>query len=190
MSSTKLNWWLRRRLSQRKRALLPQRNRKLQWERKHQLATWRKPSKCWIHSGQCAKVYFNTTNRKHSQENRLRLKRLEKVLSWGGWKKRKKNWKTTTLLFFVVQLEFAYHADNWTVHSKLSFLAVIAAQTKSGYSQILRVAEKKNVIHQPRSVRIGKNCTLCLAGGTQDRRHSFSQYEPPAWWITYISPWC
>ena len=45
-----------------------------------------------------------------------------------------------------------------------------------------------------RSVRIGKNCALCLgycprptaSGGIQDVGHSFSQYGPPGWWITYI----
>ena len=48
-------------------------NRKLQWERKHWLATWQKSTKWWIYNGQCPKVYFNTRNRKHSEENRLRL---------------------------------------------------------------------------------------------------------------------
>ena len=32
------------------------------------LATWRKPSKCWIYNGQCAKVCFNTTNGQHSEK--------------------------------------------------------------------------------------------------------------------------
>ena len=33
-------------------------------------------------NSQCnAKVYFNTTNGKHSEENRVRLKRLEKIIS-------------------------------------------------------------------------------------------------------------
>ena len=32
-------------------------------------------------NSQGAKVYFNTTSRKHSEENRLRLKQLEKVFS-------------------------------------------------------------------------------------------------------------
>ena len=36
--------------------------------------------------------------------------------------------------------------------------------------------KNKNVIHQPRSVRIGKNCALCLV--YQDLGHSFSQYRP------------
>ena len=47
----------------------------------------------------------------------------------------------------------------------------------------------KDVIHQPRSVRIGKNYALCLGyrpgpvalGGIQDLGHSFSQYGPPGW---------
>ena len=45
-----------------------------------------------------------------------------------------------------------------------------------------------------RSVRIGKNCTLGLEYGTRpaasgrtwDLLHSFSQYGPPSWQITYI----
>ena len=49
--------------------------------------------------------------------------------------------------------------------------------------------KNKNVIHWPRSVRIGRNCALCLStargpplaeGGTQDLGHSFSQYGPPS----------
>ena len=44
----------------------------------------------------------------------------------------------------------------------------------------------KNVIHRHWSVRIGKNCALCLeysprpaaSGRTWDRGHSFSQYGP------------
>ena len=49
--------------------------------------------------------------------------------------------------------------------------------------------KNKNVIHWPRSVRIGRNCALCLStargpplaeGGTQDFEHSFSQYGPPS----------
>ena len=43
--------------------------------------------------------------------------------------------------------------------------------------------KNKNVIHQPRSVRIGKNCAL--------RGHSFSQYRPLGWRITdiYVFSW-
>ena len=49
--------------------------------------------------------------------------------------------------------------------------------------------KNKNVIHQTRSVGIGKNCALCLeyrsrpaaSGGIQDFGHSFSQYGPPGW---------
>ena len=36
--------------------------------------------------------------------------------------------------------------------------------------------KNKNVIHQPRSVCIGKNCALCLV--YQDLGHCFSQYRP------------
>ena len=63
--------------------------------------------------------YILTQRTENSGENKLRLERLEKVLSSGGGGKKKKNWVTTPLLFFVVQLDFVYHADNWTVHSKL-----------------------------------------------------------------------
>ena len=52
----------------------------------------------------------------------------------------------------------------------------------------------KHVICRPRSVCIGKNCALGLgyghwppaSGCTQDLWHSFSQYGPPGWQITYI----
>ena len=128
----KNKFWLvlRRRLSQRKVVLLPRRNRKLRWEKKKKtsaLYRLRKPSKCWIHNRQYAYCIFicifvsifkkKHNERKHSEDNRLRFKRFEKVLFWGGWKN--KNWITIPSLFLVVQLEFVYHADNWTVHSKL-----------------------------------------------------------------------
>ena len=68
-------------------------------------------------------------------------------------------------------------------------LAMITALKCSGLSHAFRcvVEKNKNVIHQPRSVRIRKNCALCLeyrprpaaSGGIQDLRHSFSQYGPP-----------
>ena len=63
-------------------------------------------------------------------------------------------------------------------------LAVITALKCSGLSHAFRclVEKNKNVIHQPRSVRIGKNCALCI----QNLGHSFSQYGPPGWWIIYI----
>ena len=64
------------------------------------------------------------------------------------------------------------------------FLAAIAAQTYSGFFANIACCRKKNknVIH------------LCLAYrprptascGTQDLGQSFSQYGPPAWWITYV----
>ena len=47
--------------------------------------------------------------------------------------------------------------------------------------------EKKNVIHRPRSVRIGRSCDLGLSpplDRTQDLGHSFSQYRSPSGWIT------
>ena len=46
-------------------------------------------------------------------------------------------------------------------------------QTSAGIflaSISLSLRKNKNVIHRPRSVRIGKNCAL---------EHSVSQYEPP-----------
>ena len=55
--------------------------------------------------------------------------------------------------------------------------------------------KNKHVICRPWSVRIGKNCPLGLEYGpqpaasvrTQELWHSFSQYGPPGWQITYIS---
>ena len=40
--------------------------------------------------------------------------------------------------------------------------------------------KNKNVIHRPRSVRIGRNCALGLSTGLG---HSFSQYGPSSRWI-------
>ena len=62
-------------------------------------------------------------------------------------------------------------------------LAVITAWTHSG-SILWRISlglrkKNKNVICHPKSVRIGKNCALCLG-------YSFSQYGPPSWWISYM----
>ena len=75
-------------------------------------------------------------------------------------------------------------------------LAMITALKYSGLLHVFRcfVEKNKNVIHQPRLVRIGKNCALSLeycprpvtSGRIQDLGHSFSQYRPPGWWITYI----
>ena len=74
-------------------------------------------------------------------------------------------------------------------------LVMITALKCSGVSHAFRcvVEKNKNVIHQPRSVRIGKNCALCLeyrprpaSGGIQDLGYNFSQYGPPGWSITYI----
>ena len=76
-------------------------------------------------------------------------------------------------------------------------LAMITALKCSGLSHAFPcvVDKNKNVIHQPRSVRIGKNCALRLeyrrrpaaSGGIQDLGHSFSQYGPPSWWIAHIN---
>ena len=64
-------------------------------------------------------------------------------------------------------------------------------------NHLLGLRKIKNVIHQPKSVRIGKNCALCLvyrlrptaSGGIQDLGPGFSHYGPPVWWITYIYLW-
>ena len=61
-------------------------------------------------------------------------------------------------------------------------LVVITALNHSGSfgENFIKFKEKsKIVIHQPRSVRIGKNYP-------QDRGHSFSQYGTPGWRVTYI----
>ena len=70
-------------------------------------------------------------------------------------------------------------------------LAMITALKCSGLWHAFRcvVEKNKNVIHQPRLVRIGKSCVLCLeyhpgpaaSGGIRDLGHSFSQYGPPGW---------
>ena len=44
--------------------------------------------------------------------------------------------------------------------------------------------QEKTVFHQPRSVIIGKNCTVCLE--YHPRAQFFFQYGPSGWWITFI----
>ena len=54
--------------------------------------------------------------------------------------------------------------------------------------------EKKYVFHSPRSVYVWKNYAFSpeyrplptAAGGIEDLGHSFFQYVPSGWWITYI----
>ena len=58
-------------------------------------------------------------------------------------------------------------------------LAVITALNNSDSFGKNFVKLKKKVIHKPRSVRIWKNCALCL-------EYRFSQYGPPGWRITYV----
>ena len=70
-------------------------------------------------------------------------------------------------------------------------LAVIIALNHSFLSEIipLSLGENRNVIHQPKSVPVWKNCPLCLEYRprlTLALGHSFSQYGPPGWRITYI----
>ena len=80
-------------------------------------------------------------------------------------------------LFNLHHLYFNYHL---LMHSKvvqfLEDLDVITALNHSGsFGNNLVKFEKKNenVIYQLRSLRIWKNCALCL-------EYSFSQYGPPA----------
>ena len=69
-------------------------------------------------------------------------------------------------------------------------LAMVTALKCSGLSHGFRcvVEKNKNVIHQLRSVRLGKTVPYIL--GIQDLGHSFSQYGPPGWWITYVYFFC
>ena len=69
-----------------------------------------------------------------------------------------------------------------TQPSFTSFFLIVSPTFKKYNLEI-----NKNVIHRPWSVRIGKNCALCLeygprpaaSGRTRDLGHSFSQYGPP-----------
>ena len=74
-------------------------------------------------------------------------------------------------------------------------LTVITALNHSGSfgkNSVKFKGKNENVIHQPKTVRVGNNCVLCreyrpwptTSGGTQDLRHSFSQYGPPGWRVT------
>ena len=60
-------------------------------------------------------------------------------------------------------------------------LAMIIALKCLGLSHAFRCVVEKNgnVIHQPRSVRIGKTVPSVLT--IQDLGHSFSQYGAPGW---------
>ena len=61
-----------------------------------------------------------------------------------------------------------------------------------GKNSVKFKGKNENVIHQPKTVRVGNNCVLCreyrpwptTSGGTQDLGHSFSQYGPPGWRVT------
>ena len=84
---------------------------------------------------------------------------------------------------------YSTHPAIWLVPRAGSILPIRTAHSGSGSfrSHLLGFRKNKNVIHQPRSVRIGKNCALCLVClvlGIQDLGHSFSQYGPPVRWIT------
>ena len=56
--------------------------------------------------------------------------------------------------------------------------------------------KSKNVVYEARSIRIGKNCALCLeycprptaSSGSRDLGHGFSQYGTPGWRIKYTYP--
>ena len=96
----------------------------------------------------------------------------------------------TSVFITICSLEIVHFVAN---------LAMITTLKCSGLSHAFRcvVEKNKNVIHQPMSVRIGKNFALCLeyrprpaaSGDIQDLGHSFSLYGPPGWWITYIYGW-
>ena len=86
---------------------------------------------------------------------------------------------------------FHYYLLRLTIAQFVANLAMITALKCSDLSHAFCcvVEKNKNVIHQPMSVRIGKNCALCLeyrprpaaSGGIQDLGHSFSKYGPPGW---------
>jgi len=107
--------WPPMKLLQRKRVLLLRWNRKLQWERKYQLATWRKPSVLNSQCTVCKRHIFKTQR----TENTVRKTDDFNISKRFFLEVGEKNWITIPSLFFLIQLEFVYHADDWTVHSKL-----------------------------------------------------------------------
>ena len=84
----------------------------------------------------------------------------------------------TSVLITICSLEIFHFVAN---------LAMITALKCSVLSHVFRcvVEENKNVIHQPMSVRIGKNCALCLeyrprpaaSGRTQDLNNNLNNKD-------------
>ena len=89
--------------------------------------------------------------------------------------------------FKHLTLSFTHSETVWFMED----LAVIITFNYSFLSEIisLSLGKNRNVIHQPKSVRVWKNCALCLEyrpRPTLALGHSFSQYGPPGWRITYL----
>ena len=87
---------------------------------------------------------------------------------------------------------FAYRSRASSTRTRPT-LTHIGCRVNENFPEVLKsqLGKNRNVIHRPRSVRIGRNCALGLStarGRTQDLGHSFSQYGPPSRWITYICP--
>ena len=80
------------------------------------------------------------------------------------------------LLLFFSQFVSGQYSTNpaiWFVPSVGSILPIRPAHSERFFSQpFIR-------FYSPASV-------LCTSTGIQDLGHSFSQYGPPVWWITYI----
>ena len=89
--------------------------------------------------------------------------------------------KHLSLICITSILTTIYSLKNCSVYGG-SYLNYSCKSLGSFGKNFVKLIEKKNknVIHQPWSVRIGKNCALCLECGTQDLGHSFSNTDLPA----------
>ena len=99
------------------------------------------------------------------------------------------------LILFIRDSSDTTNAKQWACN--LCFSSVVYEIQSSLVCHIFQISTKysteeknKHVICRPRSVRIGKNFAVGLEYPSilsiQDLGHSFFQYGPPGWWITYF----
>ena len=115
------------------------------------------------------------------------------------WRKKMRSSWVFQFIFFSVRERSVFYKSCYLIGSDSGQYSPHPAHSQraggSFRNHLLGLEKNKNVIYFPRSVRIAKNCALCLvyrprptaSGGIQDVGHSFSQYGPSVWWITYIS---
>ena len=87
------------------------------------------------------------------------------------------NVRHLSLIFITFTLATIYSLKNCSVYGGSCLNYSRKSLGSFGRNFVKFIGKNENVIHQPRSVRIGKNCTLCLECGTQDLGHSFSNTD-------------